>query len=409
MVVRSASHPGREAPRYAASPHSWASGKRRSRSLAFVIVAVSLASQACTEPTFSDAGAAPEPAESDATDGDAPERDGTEGDGGSPELDGTTSAGGAMDSALGEATDAAGSDAAVSLPALMDATSLAESGAASDATLDGPSGPAVADAGLPAWAEPLIGSYARRSVTFSYDELLKPRPGNTRNVEYSILTIAKRDAELELSIQLCEYNVSVEGSATAPLFFKHPSRIPPLKGKIVLGASSTFESEPMVHHLGFDPARGSTCGASGRRERYPEQSWITGSTCQCLSSVMPGSINDCRVTDTDADGLPGLTLRNDLGTLALDVSIAFDYSLTFREGQVKANRRHELREVRMQTAACINAAVDACDLGYNELCPGGSTRLLPLPGEATCADLKPGDFGPLDGFPATVDCRGQAR
>lgn len=400
MVVRKTSYLVVEAARHGAGDGR-AGGQRRARRFDRLLVVALFISSACTEPTFRDAGTAAE-----SVDGDAGEGEG-EGEGRGPGQ--MTSSSTELDSGLSETLDAT----SVPPPSLDAAPSAAEDSAAQDVALAAPADSAPADSGgaaeaaLPAWAEPLIGSYARRSVTFSYDEQLSSGPGNTRNVEYSILTIAKRGSELELSIQLCAFSMGLEGANNAPLFFKYASRTPPLKGRLLLGAPNAFESEPMVHHLGFDPARGSSCGATGRHERYAEQSWIAGATCQCLGSLLPASINDCRVTDADADDQPGLTLRNEFfgSVAALDVSIAFDYSLTLVRGQVKSNRHHELSEVRTQAAACLNANVDNCDLGHNELCPGGSTRLLPLSGAATCADLRQADFGPLDSFPAAVDCR----
>lgn len=264
---------------------------------------------------------------------------------------------------------------------------------------------AGADAGaLPSWALPLIGKYAKRSVTFSYDTGGILEPLNTRNVEHSILTISQRGDKLALSIELCAFRVV--GTDSSTFYFKNPGGMPKLTGNILLGAPNTFSSERMVHSLGFDPARGASCGASGKRTRYPDQTW-SSAMCDCSPSPLPDSLDDCRVIDGDSDSRPGVTGRGNFISASLsDVVMTFQYALTFSDGQIKEDKTHELRELRTQTQSCLNFNADACSFGNNTLCAtGGTTKLLPRE-DATCANFPEADFGALPNLPSPVnDCR----
>jgi hypothetical protein len=179
-----------------------------------------------------------------------------------------------------------------------------------------------------------------------------------------------------------------------------------MQGRVVLSANHTFSTEPILQHLGFEPAR-NACAMGTRRPKYEDQTWLTAATCVCYVTSTPEHVDDCRVIDGDADGKPGVTAHgpSPLGTTESDYAMVFDHSVTILDGQVKANRAHELHEVRAQEAACINTVVDGCSIGHNELCPGSWTQLIPVDDQATCADLDLGAFGPPEPYPVEVDCR----
>lgn len=297
-------------------------------------------------------------------------------------------------------------DAGSASPSDAGATDVAAP--AADAQLDvAPGSDAAPVDGLPAWAASLVGTYGKRSVTFSVDDA-PGTPLNTRNVEHAIVKIVQTGNMLSLSSQMCSYTVVIKGAqGSPPLVFKNATSMPPLLGRIVLGATNSFSSEPMLQHLGFDPARGNSCNGAGRRAKFEDQTWITGTSCECYPTSVPEHIDDCRVIDSDGDGKPGITTHgpSPLGTTVSDYAFVFDYSVTIVDGKVGVNRMHELREVRAQEPSCINFINDGCSIGNNQLCPGGFTRLIPLDAAATCASLNTGDFGPPDPFPVEVDCR----
>jgi hypothetical protein len=366
-----------------------------------------LGTQACTEPTFAmeEAGADGAAGQDDQDDAQA--------------SDAASRASDAASRADGEAPRTPQPDADAPLADASPGTSPSDASGATAldsgvGNVDADASPAaVEDAGpanaLPAWAtNELAGAYAKRSVTFSYDDSLIP-PGNTRNVEYSIVKITPTDGVLELTIQLCDFSISLANNEWAPVVFTNAASTPLMKGRLRLDGERAFSTEPMVQHLGFDPARSNGCVPGNRRMKFPDQAWISGATCECSPTSLPTSVSDCRAVDSDADGRPGITVRGPyrLSGALTDVLFVFDYSVTLADGQVKSGGRHLLREVRAQEAGCLNAAVDSCYAGNNVLCPGGSSVLLPLApsDQATCAALNRGAFGPLDAFPAEVDCR----
>jgi hypothetical protein len=281
---------------------------------------------------------------------------------------------------------------------------------ASTAAVEAGAEPAVGsgdDGGLPAWARPLLGTYVKRSTDFSYDDDSSP-PINTRNVEHAVVKVVDNGGVLEWISQLCSYVVSIKGSpGTAPLSLLNTAGMPPLKGRLVLAEAGAFSSAPMLQHLGFDPARGTGCDTGNRRPRFDDQTWISGATCTCYATSLPEHLDDCRVIDGDGDGKPGIIARgpSPLGTTVSNYAMVFDYSVAIHDGKVKPDRTHELREVRAQQPACINRAVDNCSFGNNQLCPGSTTRLLPVDDTVSCATLNMGDFGPAEPFPVETNCR----
>lgn len=267
---------------------------------------------------------------------------------------------------------------------------------------------AGAAGGLPSWALELVGTYAKRSVTFSYDDYVPP-PTNTQNVEHAIVKIAQQNDKLRVTMQPCEYTVALKGDSGSPVAFKYPDRFPPLTGDILIGDDDTFVSSPMISHLGFDPVRGGGC-TNGRRAPYEDQPWLMDS-CQCFAGVLPGMQTDCRVTDTDGDNRSGITMLNP-GPITgryTDVSIVFDYAVTISKGELKSGKRVEWSETRTQSQACINASVDLCSVGNNQLCPGGTTMLIRLSEQVTdagCEALDKGLFPPAgNSWPEPIDCR----
>lgn len=279
-------------------------------------------------------------------------------------------------------------------------------GPAAEAGANPPVDPGDAQ-GLPAWARPLLGTYVKRSTDFSYDDNPSP-PINTRNVELSVVRVTQDGSALAWTSQLCSYVVTIKGEPnTAPLNFPNAAGMPPLKGRLVLSEPGTFSSAPMLQHLGFDPQRGTGCDVGNRRPKFEDQVWISGATCACYATSVPEHIDDCRVIDGDADGKAGIIARgpSPLGTTVASYSMVFDYSVTISDGKIKPDRTHELREVRAQQPGCINRSVDNCSFGNNQLCPGVTTRLLPVDDGVTCATLNMGDFGPAEPFPVQTNCR----
>lgn len=386
-----------------AKAHSRARGKRVCAALAWC-AAISLGQLGCTEPHFrDDAGAEGDVDSGEDDGGDAQETR----DGSSPVRAGQAGPDAAqhvLDAGV-RMSEGGGRDA-------EQATSLEAGSDTSDAGTSPISDAGGGPTNIPQWALALVGTFAKRSVTFSYDDYVSgsQKPFNTRNVELSLVRIAQNGSQLDLTIQLCGYVVSVQNDNRV-VAFKNAPLTPPLKGRIVLGEANHFSSAgeggapgtEMLSHLGFDPSssRTSMCAPGSRRPKFEDQKWITSSAyCQCYGSSIPDDADDCRVIDSDGDGQPGIAANGPSplsGTF--DYVMLFDYAVKIVAGEFSGDPQAapSWQEVRRQTQSCILA--DGCGVGNNLLCPGGTTLLQRKAAATTCADFTAGDFGPLDNWP----------
>lgn len=355
---------------------------------------VSLAIAACTDPTFreetGDAAAGGAVMDRDSGPASSLGADAAQDSGGqgASERDAAPTGSGG-----GSERDAMAGDARA--PEVSDGAAGVDGGEPSDA------GP-VSPTSVPAWARPLLGRYLKRAIVTGYDDLISMV---TATVETSLATIGENaQGELEMSIEVCSLSTQWLNQS-AKLGLNDVSAIPPMKLRILLGEPPHFSSETAFQAIGFDPARAPACaGGAARAERSPDQSWIVGTTCTCAATpeVLPLSSSDCRLTDPDGDGRPGVTFA---GTgLAGDSALAMSLSLKLTDGEVRADREHIFQERRMTNASCVYSAVDRCDLGNNTQCPGVLTHVLPLDAAATCATVL------AQAIPVPVlsnmDCRG---
>jgi hypothetical protein len=355
--------------------------------LAFVL----LASAACTDPTFPEEAGVSAVMERDSEPASSLGADAAQGSGAQSagERDAAPLGGGG-----GSERDAAPGDARA--PELADGAVGADGGEPSDAGAVSPSG------SVPAWARPLLGRYLKRSIVTGYDDLISMV---TASVEMSLATIdANAQGELEMAIEVCSLSTQWLNNS-AKLGLDDVSSIPMVKLRILLGESPRFSSETAFQAIGFDPARASLCaGGAVRAEPSPEQTWLLGTTCTCAATpeVLPLTSSDCRLTDPDGDGRPGVTFAG-MG-LAGDSALAMSLSLKIADGEVRADREHVLHERRETNASCVYSAVDRCDLGNNTQCPGVLTHVLPLDSAATCATVLAQAI-PLPVL-SNADCRG---
>lgn len=360
-----------------------------------VRLACVMAVAACTDPTFmSETSEAGSSARLDAQLGGENDRDGQLSDpivdaaSHAPEThapDAITSVAGNRGQDAGDTRHDAGAVAAEAGPA-GDANPASDAAPASvtDAVVLAPdSGPAQPDAGpaasIPAWAEHLLGRYAKRSMYFAYD---LNTGGITVTLDTSLVTISEAaPGQLEMLSQQCFYNVyRADGGGTFTLL--KPESLPPLKGWISLGPEPHFSTETVLQHMGYDPTRQSRCSAnSSYATKYEDQKWLTTRcTCSAAPEVLPTAANDCRVSDPDMDEQPGVFFK---GTgWASDMSAVLNTTRKISDGEVRIDREHVLREQRTRNVACLVQ----CPPLNEQLCPGGETLMRPLPANATCAD-----------------------
>lgn len=309
-----------------------------------------------------------------------------------------------------------GTDAAASL---QDAA-IASEGAAPNSDTDAGASHGGADAGgnvaadaagpeastpgdpVPAWAKPLIGRFAKRSVLYAYDDF-----GDvvTVTLDISLLTISANAAgELSMLSQQCAFSVHWESGGASMVVVK-PESIEPTTFKLSLGQAPHFSSDTATQTMGYDPSRASHCGSGADyAKKFSDQTWITGSNCTCSATpaVLPWSTSDCRVIDQDGDGRGGIGMKG--SDLAPSVSAALTNGLKIVDGEVRPDGEHVFREQHTRNVACLLNCFT-----FNEvLCPGGETLVRPLAANATCsAALDKLSLIPLPTAPKT-DCRAKS-
>jgi hypothetical protein len=164
---------------------------------------------------------------------------------------------------------------------------------------------------------PMAGTYAVRAVTFS-----KSRDASsvltTKSLGYSLITITENtDRSLRLSERACwTQALPRPGDATQAYSWSKPAwsqALPLSEQTLTNNNNGTFTRSISLTHLGWDPARQpGSCSASSAPVAPWPSGW--GSTCRCstpATALPPYDINaapyDCRLTDVDGDGQPGIS------------------------------------------------------------------------------------------------------
>lgn len=156
---------------------------------------------------------------------------------------------------------------------------------------------------LPTWAQPLLGSYAVRTDAFSQSPL-GPMLGDR---QLALAEFVEKDGALELRTRLCSKRTSSLGLT---VYLASPESFPEQRQKVVL-ANGGWSTEPATFAAGYERQGYPACsGKRGQRvTKRPEQTWIRAPTCVCYASGDEPSYDDCRVTDPDRDGAPGLAYK----------------------------------------------------------------------------------------------------
>lgn len=202
-----------------------------------------------------------------------------------------------------------------------------------------PTDPPPVDAGpatgaLPAWAEALAGSYASRSNVFASTS--GGLMGVTR--EYALVQIVRTEAGLELRSRLCSQRTISLG---ATLDLVAPRGYPELRRRILIEDDGRWRTDAEPIGTGYQREGVPECaGRAGQLiTKRPEQRWLR-SQCRCPSMISQAPrIDDCRVTDDDRDGQPGLAYRarSPLGTLEWTTHFATTIRTYALRGRVLSN------------------------------------------------------------------------
>ena len=157
------------------------------------------------------------------------------------------------------------------------------------------------DPALPEWAKPLLGSYAVRSDAFAVSAL-GPMVGGH---QLALADIVRVGDGLEMRMRVCSQHSFGLGTTVK---LRTPEAYPEVRRKVILEPGQRWSTDSRPIGVGF--VREGTPACAGRVgqlvPKRAEQVWIRGNVCRCGDVTEVPRLDDCRVTDPDADGSPGL-------------------------------------------------------------------------------------------------------
>lgn len=222
---------------------------------------------------------------------------------------------------------------------------------------------------MPASAEPLLGTYATRTIAFQRFIYLEI-PVMTTQEEIAVVRIERdgrggAQSHTKLCSRMGESSEEIER-------FLDPSGLPEITRQLVFSGDSWAE-DAAPHGLGYERDIPADCE---RREnmaiaRRPHQVWIANGQCRCpISPESPPTADDCRVLDPDGDRKPGFTLvdKGKENTLVGDIVNQTVYvGLVSRdhhvEGRVAPDGAHFARRVQdhvLHQLACLQGPIEQC-------------------------------------------------
>jgi hypothetical protein len=197
---------------------------------------------------------------------------------------------------------------------------------------------------------------------------------------------------LQMSWKTCGYG----GRANVPLFpwidyaATAAEAAFPVRTLQLAVNGNTFQAfgEPTL--IGYQDIAAKDCPA-GSTQSHPERPWLPGGTCNCPDSatLLPTLPNDCRVTDTDGDNQPGITVQWTGGTENYSRSRIKDSS-QLQNGVIAADGRHTAQlaanfdnyQLACDRPPCSRYGVLVCPTTFNPV------RFEPLEDkEWTCAQV----------------------
>jgi len=168
---------------------------------------------------------------------------------------------------------------------------------------------------------PLLGTYAVRTVLHGRQRIGNDAPTTSRAIGYALVTVTNgANGTLALAEQTCYVQTAPNPSegGTPVYSWSKPSwsqAIAPTLRTATLNASGTWSATTASAPFGWDPAQQPAACATSASAPSPA-AWPTGwgATCACHTpaTTLPpfdnnGAPYDCRLVDTDNDGFPGVS------------------------------------------------------------------------------------------------------
>lgn len=157
---------------------------------------------------------------------------------------------------------------------------------------------------IPAWAQPLVGRYAMRIESYTTTALGL----TTANEAISLAEFVVENGQLEFRERSCSQTAQAFG---VNLALRHPEAYPLVRRKVLLDDAQRWSTDNLPIPVGYQREGVAQCAGRIGADvpKLPFQTWIRGSTCRCRDVESAPLIDDCRVTDPDKDGFPGISYK----------------------------------------------------------------------------------------------------
>jgi hypothetical protein len=243
-------------------------------------------------------------------------------------------------------------------------------------------------AALPSWAEPLRGRYALRARFYGREQ----SSGTQTLQEVLALALVAQDraGPLVLELRLCD-NTGIAKAALGPELttrIQYPELYPMRRFPIEL-RDGVWSTNKVPTSIGYE-AEAPGCGA-GDATGLRQRAWLKDRLCQCPSDtdMLPTSLDDCRLSDPDADSQPGITVKLTGLFSGTDNVRLKDFSQLVH-GRVAPDGRHRaeyaIREdyYALTCTACTGGAqpnITDCHPGNNPV------ELVPIDASFGCSEI----------------------
>ncbi|MFT3928473.1 MAG: hypothetical protein QM778_38445 [Myxococcales bacterium] len=283
----------------------------------------------------------------------------------------------------------------VDLP--CDAGSCADAGADHDPT---PAPDAGDDAGRDAghtsqqtdttWGAGMVGKYAMRIRFYSKGSI----DGSHYDHEILMLADITQDpsGRVSMDAQRCQdlghaYSKIVPGGVQT-FEWPHAANLPKERFELAFSNETFYTLPGSPRALGYEADKPAGCATGDTQPAGQGRPWLADGTCACRAESLPTTIDDCRVTDADQDGEPGLTVKQS-GLYNGENYVRIQDSCQIVAGSIAKNGQHRAQYVE--------------DYDFRELeCSGGSCASGTVIG--CLSKFNPVEFEPLSGSQSGWDC-----
>lgn len=277
-----------------------------------------------------------------------------------------------------------------------------------------------ADAGEPlpvdkAWSALVKPNYALRIRFFG-----RERKATIAELRHEIIMLARMSVDASGRVQMETHRCRDDGYIDSPLgtdkFSWKASASLPVEHFELVWRDGTIRSEAAARAIGFEPEQPASCSVSGITVARPNDAWFPGGMCECRSEPLPVVETDCRLSDPDRDGLPGITVQHTglreatLKVRALDSCQIVDGVISSR-GRISARyiENYDYQEL-CTSLPCFHNDIMPCPREYNtvvfEPLPDTAASSQPWDCRSLLLELESGTVFPNEmlTFPPTTEC-----